>query len=88
MNSKHERVDATNALIVHQKIKEWCDRQKLQKVAVTWVPSPIDPETAGLYQINAEALNTVFLYKKREIAAKWVNIDYSKNSLDAILNQL
>jgi len=88
MNQQPEAVNSPEAKIVRQKIKEWCDRQNLQKVAVTWVPSPVDPETSGLYEINPEAMNTVFLYKKREVAAKWVNMEYSEKSLAAILSEL
>jgi protocatechuate 3,4-dioxygenase beta subunit len=88
MNPKHEVVDATEAKIVQQKIKEWCYRQNLQKVAMVLIPSPVDSETSGLYEINPEAMNTVFLYKKREIAAKWVNMEYNEKSLAAILNEL
>ncbi len=88
MNQKYETVNSTEARMVQQKIKEWCDKQNLQKVAVTWVPSPVDPETAGLYEINPDAMNTVFLYKKRAITAKWVNMDYNNKSLESILNHL
>ncbi|MGZ8537949.1 MAG: hypothetical protein ACXWV9_06760, partial [Flavisolibacter sp.] len=70
-----------------QKIRNWCEKQNLQKLAVVWTPSPVDEETAGLYKINPKAENTVFVYKKRQIAAKWVNIDYSDISLMNILQQ-
>ncbi len=71
--------------ILQGKIKKWCAEQKLVKVAMTWVPSPVDEETCGLYQLNPEAKNTVFIYKKRGITEKWVNIDYSNASLKEIL---
>ena len=73
--------------ILQQKIRNWCEKQNLQKLAVVWIPSPVDEETAGVYKINPKAENTVFVYKKRQIAAKWVNIDYSDISLMNILQQ-
>ncbi len=52
MNSKHESDKTNEAKVVQQRIKEWCTRQNLEKVAVVWVPSALDPETSGLYEIN------------------------------------
>lgn len=71
--------------ILKGKLKKWADEQKLKKVALTWIPSPADEETAGLYEINPKAKNTVFVYKKREVAAKWVNIEYDDKTLKEIL---
>ncbi len=68
-----------------QTISNWVDKLLLKNVAVLQVPSPADPGTSGLYEINTEAKNTVFVYKKRKVAAKWVDIDYSNESLNRIL---
>ncbi|HVG40280.1 MAG TPA: hypothetical protein VM888_01620 [Chitinophagaceae bacterium] len=87
MNSNREIIPNRNTMSV-LKIKEWCSRQSLNKVAVLWVPSTVDEHTAGAYKINAAAKNTVFLYKQRVVAAKWVNMDYNNKSLAAILKQL
>ncbi len=78
----------TKEELIKNKIKKWCDEQKFQKVAMTMVPSPTDTETFGIYKINPEAKNTVLLYKKRKVAAKWVNIDYSTKSFDEIVKHL
>lgn len=74
--------------ILNGKLKKWAEEQGLKKVALTWIPSPVDEETAGLYEINPQAKNTVFLYKKREVAAKWVNIEYDEKTLKEILTEL
>jgi protocatechuate 3,4-dioxygenase beta subunit len=78
----------TKEELIKNKIKKWCDEQNLQKVAMTMVPSPTDTETCGLYKINPEAKTTVLLYKKRKVAAKWVNINYSTKSFDQIVKHL
>jgi protocatechuate 3,4-dioxygenase, beta subunit len=74
--------------ILKGKLKKWADEQNIKKVALTWIPSPIDEETAGLFEINPRAKNTVFVYKKREVAAKWVNIEYDDRTLEDILAKL
>jgi protocatechuate 3,4-dioxygenase beta subunit len=73
---------------IQKKVKEWCEQQQLNKVAVVWVPSPVDQESSRLFKINPDARNTVFVYKKRKVAAKWVNLDYTQENADNILNQL
>lgn len=55
---------------------------------MVWVPSPVDKESSRLFKINPDASNTVFVYKKRKVAAKWVNLDYTEENADNILNQL
>jgi hypothetical protein len=52
------------------------------------VPSPVDEESCGVFKINPKAASTVFVYKKRKIADKWVNIDYTDETLKAILKEL
>jgi protocatechuate 3,4-dioxygenase beta subunit len=73
--------------ILGRKIRLWCQKQGLKKVAMVWVPSPVDPKTCGLYKINPDAKNTVFVYKKRKIAAKWVNMEYNEESVNKLLQQ-
>lgn len=80
--------NVTAADILKGKLKKWADEQGLKKVALTWIPSPVDKETAGLYNINPRAKNTVFVYKRRTIAAKWVNVEYDHKTLKEILNAL
>lgn len=69
-------------------IRKWCAGQNLQHVAMLWVPSPVDAESCGLYKINPAVKNTVFVYKKRKITDKWINIDYNDKYLKAILAYL
>jgi protocatechuate 3,4-dioxygenase beta subunit len=89
MNPFYDRnISTTEIGIIGRKIREWCEKQNLQKVAITWIPSPVDANTAGLYKINPEAKNTVFVYKQRRVTAKWVNIEYDSNSLQTILSEL
>lgn len=85
MNPTYNSNDATGQKILQQKLKKWCLEQNLQRVALLWVPSPVDEENCGAFKINPKAENTVFVYKKRKIAARWVNIDYSDESLKSIL---
>ena len=67
----------------------WAAKQDLRKVALVYIPTPNDPESSQLFEINTspEIKNTVFVYKKRKVAAKWVNIDYDDLSLSTILKQ-
>lgn len=88
MNPFYKTTSETERDIIRKKLKEWCRLQNLQKVAMTWIPSPVDEETAGLYKINPDAMNTVFVYKQRKIAAKWVNIEYDKTSLNDIMENI
>lgn len=87
MNPYYNRDDAMGLKILQDKIEKWCMEQNLQHVAMVWVPSPVDEKTCGIYKINPKAENTIFVYKKRKIAAKWVNMDYSNESLQQILKQ-
>ncbi len=74
--------------VIGRNIRNWCNEAGLKRVAMLWVPSPTDPKTCGLYKINPDAKNTVFVYKKRKVTAKWVNIEYNDESLKTILKLL
>ena len=74
--------------ILGRKIRLWCQKQGLKKVAMVWVPSPVDPKTCGLYKINPDAKNTVFVYKKRIVIDKLVNIEYDGHEVKEILKQI
>lgn len=86
MNPFYKTLSREETKIVQGKIKDWCEQQQLNKVAITWVPSPVDEETSALFEINPEAENTVLVYKKRKVAEKWVNVDYSEASLKEIMS--
>lgn len=88
MNPFYDKNDVEGIRISQGKIKRWCKEQNLQKVALVWVPSPTDKSTCQTYNINPEAKNTVFLYKKRTIAAKWINMEYDEPALKTVLRQL
>ncbi len=85
MNEANNLNNKTQQKINKDKIKEWCIRQNLKKVALVLIS---DKESCNNYKINPAADNTVFLYKKRLVAAKWVNIDYSNQALTEIFRQL
>jgi protocatechuate 3,4-dioxygenase, beta subunit len=88
MNPFYKENDEEGERISQNKIREWCEKQNLNKVAMVWVPSPVDKETSQLYKINTKAKNTVMFYKKRKVTAKWVNVDYTKETVATILHQL
>ena len=88
MNPAYKENEKATYSIIQRKVKEWCEQQQLNKVAVVWVPSPVDQESSLLFKINPDAKNTIFVYKKRKVTAKWVNLDYTQENADNILNQL
>ena len=53
---------------------------KLEKVAVTFIPSPTDTETAGPYHINPEAENTIFVYRRRKVIEKFINHNFKSQN--------
>jgi protocatechuate 3,4-dioxygenase, beta subunit len=88
MNPFYKENDKASLRILQKKIIEWCEKQNLVQVAMVWIPSPVDKETAGLYRINPKAKNTVFVYKKRRVVAKWVDIEYNDETAKSILNKI
>jgi protocatechuate 3,4-dioxygenase beta subunit len=72
-----------------KKLTEWSCQMKLKNVAVVMVPSVMDAETAGSYKINpsAKIINTVFVYKKRQVAEKFINIDFNETSFEKIMKE-
>lgn len=88
MNPFHNQNSRQGEEILGGKIRKWCNEEGLKKVSMLWVPSPTDSKTCRLYKINPEAKNTVFVYKKRKVVAKWVNIEYDDASLESILKKI
>jgi protocatechuate 3,4-dioxygenase beta subunit len=86
MNPNWKQTDKPGQSILQHKIKEWCDRENLKKVTVAWLPSPFD-ESCRNYQINPAVSNTVLAYKQRKVVAKWINVNYSEESLSGILKE-
>ena len=87
MNPAYNINDAAGQKNLQAKLKNWCEKENLKKVALLFVPSPVDEESCGLFKINPKVETTVFIYKKRKITDKWVNIKYSDESLQAILQK-
>ena len=56
---------------------------KLKKVALTYIPSPTDSETAGLYDINPNRAvkNTVIIYHDRTTFEKYVNFEPTERAV-------
>ena len=52
-------------------------RLKLKQVALTVIPEPNDPKSAALYRLNIanEVKNTVFVYSKRKVVYKVINLN-------------
>jgi protocatechuate 3,4-dioxygenase beta subunit len=65
-------------------------KASLQLVAVTYVPSPIDPKTSALYRINPDprVRNTVFVYRKRRVVDKFVNLGADEASLQKLADSM
>jgi protocatechuate 3,4-dioxygenase, beta subunit len=87
MNPTYKENDAQSQVVLRNKIIRWCNEQNLKKVAMLWVNSPVD-ENCTLYHINPKAINTVMIYQKRKVICKWVNMDYSGDSIKHILTNL
>ncbi len=88
MNPFHDQNDDKGEAILREKIKKWCTAHNLEKVAMVWIPSPVDEKTTGIYKINPDAKNTVFVYKKRKVVAKRVNVEYNDEILKYILKKI
>ncbi len=75
---------------VEKQLKQWAISQNLEKVAVSYVPSPTDEETSKLYRINAspKVTNTVFLYHKRTIIDKYINMKFTNQDFKVIMEKL
>lgn len=68
-------------------LKEFCKKNDLQKVAVTFIPSPSDNHTAGLYEINPDEniKNTIFVFRKRQVTDKKINFIATEASIKELL---
>jgi protocatechuate 3,4-dioxygenase beta subunit len=75
----------------HQEIEslltKFSEKHHLDKVALTYIPNPTDPETAGLYNINADTKirNTVIVYKNRGVFDKVVNFKSDAASIQKLI---
>lgn len=81
MNPKHE-----NESLLKQKLTDYTKKLDLKNIAFTFISSPTDAETAGVYEINPKVRNTIFAYKKRVITKKFVNFDTDNENFSSLLN--
>ncbi|MEJ7585938.1 MAG: hypothetical protein WKI04_00095 [Ferruginibacter sp.] len=88
MNPSYQLNTKNGQDILQQPLERWGRENGLQKVALLTVPSPVDKKTCGEYDINPAAKNTVLIYKKRTVVAKWVNIAYDNEALHNIMKAI
>lgn len=81
MNPKRE-----NESLLKQKLVEYTKKLDLKNVAFTFISSPTDAETAGVYEINPKVQNTIFAYKKRIITKIFINFDTDTENFSSLLN--
>jgi protocatechuate 3,4-dioxygenase beta subunit len=74
--------------LVEKLLTDFCRQANLNKVAMTYISNPNDPKSAGLYDVNpaSEIRNIIFVYKKRGVYQKFVNLVATPESLDALLS--
>ncbi|MEP6514202.1 MAG: hypothetical protein ABJA79_10045, partial [Parafilimonas sp.] len=67
---------------VKQRMQSWIDIYGFQNVAILCIPSPSDSATAELYHINPspEIENTIFIYKQRRVADKFINYNATSDT--------
>ncbi len=75
---------------VEKMLGTFAANHKLKKVALTYIPDPTDPETAGLYNINPsrEVKNTVIVYRARSTFDKYINFESSESSIQALIQSV
>lgn len=81
MNPMQENIEKLKA-----KLSTFSEKLALINVAFTFLPSPTDKETAGIYAINPKVRNTIFAYKKRVIVKKFVNFEPQQENFSTLLN--
>ena len=71
-------------------LEEFSRKNDLQKVAVTFIPSPNDEHTAELYDINPDkkVKNTIFVFKKRQVTDKKINFIATETSIKELLRSV
>lgn len=72
--------------VLKQKLSDFAQKLNLKNVAFTFINTPTDAETAGVYTINSKVRNTIFAYKKRVITKKIVNFDTSNENFSSLVN--
>ena len=81
MNPKHESTE-----LLKQKLTDYAQKLELKNVALTFIHSPTDAETAGVYAINPKMKNTIFGYKKRVLTKKLVDFNANTENFSTLIN--
>ncbi|MBA4852270.1 SMP-30/gluconolactonase/LRE family protein [Emticicia sp. BO119] len=81
MNPNHKKES-----LLKRQLSDYTRKLDLKNVAFTFINSPTDTETAGVYEINPKVKNTIFAYKKRVITKKFVNFDTGNENFSALVN--
>lgn len=71
---------------VEQILSDFARKNKLQNVALTYVPHVSDRSTAFLYRINPFVNNTFIIYNKRHVTGNFVNL--SANQTEELLRKI
>ncbi len=87
INPRHE-----SAAVMNAKLAKLGAEEKIKNVALAYLSGPADPAIAD-YKINTDATvrNTVFVYRARKVAAKFVNFTADASdlkTLDAAIAQV
>ena len=71
-------------------LQQFAKENKLEQVAILYIPSPEDEKTAGLYRINPSngIRNTLFVYKNRRVFDKYINLEASQANLSLLLKSI
>jgi protocatechuate 3,4-dioxygenase beta subunit len=69
---------------VESKLASLARELGLRHVAVTYVPSPTDRETAALNRINPRTRNTVIVYRQRRVFDKFVDFEPTEENLERL----
>jgi protocatechuate 3,4-dioxygenase beta subunit len=75
---------------VDHSLKELAKIARFKNVALLHIPSPDDSKTSGLYRINPnkDIKNTVFVYKRRRVTAKFINQTSSPESVATLIKSI
>lgn len=82
MNTERKSLEEVNNYT-----RSFANENNLKKIAITYIPSPDDPQTAGLYNINENVSNTILAYKARRVVAKYIDYDPSLQ-IEPLLSKL
>lgn len=75
---------------VEDRLRAFAAKAGLDQVAVAYVPSPTDPATSAAYHINPDSgvKNTVLVYCRRRVTARFVNLGMDRDSLDVVVREV